>query len=178
MSAHILLLSLANLNRRGTRADFNVLKEAGIELKGKIALANYGGIYRGTKVKNAQDNGMVGCVIYTDPLDDGEITEENGYEAYPSMFSQTRRPREAQLADIHRWTGAKPILHPTWQRSLLVALLWRPNNSRLGIGQRFCSRKCVAIQPFHSVHPSQHERCTPYSGGPPRPRCLSQGGVP
>jgi len=28
---------------------------------------------------------MVGCIIFTDPLDDGEITEENGYEAYPSM---------------------------------------------------------------------------------------------
>jgi N-acetylated-alpha-linked acidic dipeptidase len=62
------------------------LKDAGIELKGKIALANYGGIYRGTKVKNAQDNGMVGAVLYTDPLDDGEVREENGYDAYPSMF--------------------------------------------------------------------------------------------
>lgn len=29
---------------------------------------------------------MIGCIIYTDPLDDGEITEENGYEAYPSTF--------------------------------------------------------------------------------------------
>lgn len=28
---------------------------------------------------------MIGCILYTDPLDDGEITEENGYEAYPSM---------------------------------------------------------------------------------------------
>jgi len=70
--------------RRGSRADFEVLKDAGIELKGKLALANYGGIYRGTKVKNAQDNGMAGCIIFTDPQDDGEITEGNGYEAYPS----------------------------------------------------------------------------------------------
>ncbi|KAF5847757.1 hypothetical protein GGP41_008970 [Bipolaris sorokiniana] len=71
--------------RRGTRADFQVLKDAGIELKGKIALANYGGIYRGTKVKNAQDNGMAGCVLFTDPLDDGEVTVENGYKAYPGL---------------------------------------------------------------------------------------------
>lgn len=62
------------------------MKNAGIELKGKIALANYGGIYRGTKVKNAQDNGMIGAVLYTDPLDDGEVREENGYEAYPSKY--------------------------------------------------------------------------------------------
>jgi N-acetylated-alpha-linked acidic dipeptidase len=71
---------------RGTRADFQVLKDAGIELEGKIAMANYGAIYRGTKVKNAQDNGMAGCIIFTDPLDDGEITEENGYAAYPGQY--------------------------------------------------------------------------------------------
>jgi hypothetical protein len=75
-----------------------VLKDAGIELEGKIALANYGGIYRGTKVKNAQDNGMIGCIIYTDPMDDGEITEENGYEAYPSKLS-SKNPRK-QSANI------------------------------------------------------------------------------
>lgn len=73
----------SNTRRRGTRADFQVLIDAGIDLKGKIAMANYGGVYRGTKVKNAQDNGMAACIIFTDPLDDGEVTEENGYEAYP-----------------------------------------------------------------------------------------------
>lgn len=80
---HILSNQLTGFSR-GTRADFQVLKDAGIDLKSKIALVQYGGIYRGTKVKNAQDNGMAGCVIYTDPLEDGEVTEENGYEAYPS----------------------------------------------------------------------------------------------
>jgi N-acetylated-alpha-linked acidic dipeptidase len=74
-------------NRRGTRADFQVLKDAGIELKRKIALADYGGIYRGKKVKNAQDNGMIEAVLYTDLLDDGEVREENGHEGYPSMSS-------------------------------------------------------------------------------------------
>lgn len=63
-----------------------MLKDAGIELEGKIAMANYGAIYRGTKVKNAQDNGMAGCIIFTDPLDDGEVTEENGYDAYPGLW--------------------------------------------------------------------------------------------
>lgn len=94
----VLWSSIANSCRRGTRADFNVLKDAGIELKGKIALANYGGIYRGTKVKNAQDNGMVGCVIYTDPLDDGEITEENGYDAYPN--GPARNPSSIQRGSV------------------------------------------------------------------------------
>ncbi|KAF2792509.1 Zn-dependent exopeptidase [Melanomma pulvis-pyrius CBS 109.77] len=83
---------------RGTRADFKVLKDAGIELEGKIALANYGGIYRGTKVHNAQDNGMVGCIIFTDPQDDGEITEENGYLAYPD--GPARNPSSIQRGSV------------------------------------------------------------------------------
>lgn len=28
---------------------------------------------------------MIGCVIYTDPQDDGEVTVKNGYAAYPGM---------------------------------------------------------------------------------------------
>ncbi|CAA9963830.1 Glutamate carboxypeptidase 2 [Pyrenophora teres f. maculata] len=83
---------------RGTRADFQVVKDAGIELEGKIALAMYGGIYRGTKVKNAQDNGMIGCVLFTDPLDDGKVTMENGYEAYPD--GPARNPSSIQRGSV------------------------------------------------------------------------------
>ncbi|KAF2020298.1 Zn-dependent exopeptidase [Aaosphaeria arxii CBS 175.79] len=82
----------------GYVSDFKVLEDAGIELKGKIALANYGGIYRGTKVKNAQDRDMAGVVIYTDPLDDGEITEENGYAAYPN--GPARNPSSIQRGSV------------------------------------------------------------------------------
>jgi hypothetical protein len=90
------------------------LKDAGIELKGKIALANYGGIYRGTKVKNAQDNGMVGAVLYTDPLDDGEVREENGYNAYPSMSYEFCEAASTDL--LHRWSSKKSLFNPAWQR--------------------------------------------------------------
>jgi N-acetylated-alpha-linked acidic dipeptidase len=30
---------------------------------------------------------MIGAILYTDPLDDGEVREENGYKAYPSVYS-------------------------------------------------------------------------------------------
>lgn len=30
---------------------------------------------------------MAGCVLFTDPLDDGEVTVENGYKAYPGLAS-------------------------------------------------------------------------------------------
>ncbi|KAF6810755.1 peptidase family M28 [Colletotrichum musicola] len=83
---------------RGQRADFQVLRDAGIELEGKIALSMYGGIYRGTKVKNAQDNGMIGAVLFTDPLDDGEITITNGYAAYPD--GPARNPSMIQRGSV------------------------------------------------------------------------------
>lgn len=57
-----------------------------MKLEGKIALAKYGGPFRGLKVKNAQDNGMIGVVIFTDTDGDGNVTVAKGVAAYPSMF--------------------------------------------------------------------------------------------
>lgn len=67
----------------GTYQDFEDLVKANISLKGKIALARYGGVFRGLKVKRAQDLGAIGTVLFTDPGDDGGVTEENGAELYP-----------------------------------------------------------------------------------------------
>ncbi|PVH22350.1 hypothetical protein CXQ85_005378 [Candidozyma haemuli] len=66
-----------------SKKDFEWLKENGIEVEGKIAVARYGGLNRGLKVKFAQDYGAVGVLIYTDPGDDGDITSANGYKQYP-----------------------------------------------------------------------------------------------
>jgi N-acetylated-alpha-linked acidic dipeptidase len=60
---------------RGQQVDFQRLLALGVDLKGKIALAKYGGPFRGLKVKNAQDHGMIGTVIFSDPSDDGNMTE-------------------------------------------------------------------------------------------------------
>ncbi|KAJ5503431.1 Peptidase M28 [Penicillium fimorum] len=68
----------------GTYGDFEDLVNANVTLEGKIAIAKYGMNFRGLKVKRAQELGMIGVVIYSDPQEDGEITEENGYEAYPN----------------------------------------------------------------------------------------------
>ena len=82
----------------GTYADFEELRKIGIELKGKIAVAKYGRIFRGLKVKRAEELGMLGVVIYSDPGDDGEITEENGYESYPD--GPARHPRSVQRGSV------------------------------------------------------------------------------
>jgi N-acetylated-alpha-linked acidic dipeptidase len=55
----------------GRREDFAKLKEWGIDCKGKIVLARYGGNFRGYKVKFAEEAGAVGLIIFTDPSDSG-----------------------------------------------------------------------------------------------------------
>jgi N-acetylated-alpha-linked acidic dipeptidase len=55
----------------GRREDFEYLREKGVSLKGKIAIARYGGNFRGYKAKFAQEAGAVGLIIYTDPGDSG-----------------------------------------------------------------------------------------------------------
>lgn len=78
------MVGIANISdSRGSIGDFERLVELGVDIEGKIALIKYGGLFRGLKVKNAQDFGALAAVIFTDPGDDGEITVANGYEAYP-----------------------------------------------------------------------------------------------
>jgi len=55
----------------GMPADYVRLDEMGISVKGKIVLARYGAGWRGIKPKVAWERGAIGCVIYSDPRDDG-----------------------------------------------------------------------------------------------------------
>jgi N-acetylated-alpha-linked acidic dipeptidase len=56
---------------RGIPADYDELERMGISVKGKIVIAKYGGSWRGIKPKVAYEHGAVGCIIYSDPEDDG-----------------------------------------------------------------------------------------------------------
>ena len=55
----------------GVPADYERLKELGVSVKGKIVIARYGQSWRGIKPKVAHENGAIGCLIYSDPRDDG-----------------------------------------------------------------------------------------------------------
>jgi len=55
----------------GVPKDYEELDARGIDVKGKIALARYGGSWRGIKPKVAAEHGAIGCIIYSDPRDDG-----------------------------------------------------------------------------------------------------------
>lgn len=55
----------------GLPPDYEELMKAGVDVKGKIVIVRYGNSFRGVKAKVAQDHGAVGCIIYSDPADDG-----------------------------------------------------------------------------------------------------------
>ena len=55
----------------GMPADYDELAKAGVSVKGRIVLARYGGGWRGIKPKVAYEHGAIGCLIYSDPKDDG-----------------------------------------------------------------------------------------------------------
>jgi len=55
----------------GIPADYDSLARRGISVKGAIVIARYGGSWRGIKPKVAAEHGAIGCIIYSDPRDDG-----------------------------------------------------------------------------------------------------------
>ncbi|KAF2131074.1 Zn-dependent exopeptidase [Dothidotthia symphoricarpi CBS 119687] len=83
---------------RGQQVDYQRLVALGVELEGKIALAKYGGPFRGLKIKNAQQHGMIGTVIFSDPGDDGNMTEVKGVAPYPE--GGARNPTTIQRGSV------------------------------------------------------------------------------
>lgn len=55
----------------GLPDDYIKLAAMGIDVKGKIVIAKYGRSWRGIKPKVAYEHGAIGCIIYSDPADDG-----------------------------------------------------------------------------------------------------------
>ncbi|MEO5936177.1 MAG: PA domain-containing protein, partial [Terriglobales bacterium] len=55
----------------GRPEDLKKLKEMKIDVRGKILLVRYGQNFRGVKSYVAQENGVAGVIIYSDPADDG-----------------------------------------------------------------------------------------------------------
>jgi len=55
----------------GRPVDYEELDRRGISVKGAIVIARYGASWRGIKPKVAAERGAIGCLIYSDPRDDG-----------------------------------------------------------------------------------------------------------
>jgi len=86
----------------GVPADYEELERRGISVKGAIVIAKYGGSWRGIKPKVAAEHGAIGCLIYSDPGDDGY----GGGAVFPK--GPMRPPRGVQrgsVADMPTYPG-------------------------------------------------------------------------
>ncbi len=59
----------------GRPEDYDMLDKLGVSVRGAIVIARYGGSWRGIKPKVAGEHGAIGCLIYSDPKDDGYFGE-------------------------------------------------------------------------------------------------------
>jgi len=86
----------------GMPDDYRALERMGVTVKGKIVIARYGQGWRGLKPKLAQDHGAVGCIIYSDPRDDGFAVDD----AYPKGASRPAQGvQRGSVADMTLYPG-------------------------------------------------------------------------
>jgi N-acetylated-alpha-linked acidic dipeptidase len=86
----------------GVPADYQALARLGVDVKGKIVLARYGGSWRGIKPKVAAEHGAVGCIIYSDPRDDGYFHGA----AYPDgPYRGAGMVQRGSVMDMPRYPG-------------------------------------------------------------------------
>ena len=74
---------------QGMPDDYAELEREGVQVKGRIVIARYGGGWRGLKPKLAYEHGALGCLIYSDPRDDGygagDVYPKGGYRPPDSV---------------------------------------------------------------------------------------------
>jgi N-acetylated-alpha-linked acidic dipeptidase len=87
---------------QGLPRDYEELAQRGIDVRGKIVLARYGGAWRGIKPKVAAEKGAIGCLIYSDPRGDGyfagDVYPEGGYRSRDSV-------QRGSVADMPLYSG-------------------------------------------------------------------------
>ena len=86
----------------GLPEDYETLAKYGIDVKGKIVIAKYGRSWRGIKPKVAQEHGAIGCLIYSDPGDDGY----GAGDAYPvGAFKNDQMVQRGSIMDMVIYPG-------------------------------------------------------------------------
>jgi N-acetylated-alpha-linked acidic dipeptidase len=86
----------------GMPDDYKELARRGIDVRGKIVITRYGGGWRGLKPKLAQEHGAVGCLIYSDPHDDGYAQGD----AYPQGgWRPAQGVQRGSVADMQLYPG-------------------------------------------------------------------------
>ncbi len=97
----------------GIPADYEVLDKLGIDVKGKIVIAKYYGSWRGIKPKLAAEKGAIGCIIYSDPKDDGYVRGD----VYPKgAFKNKTGVQRGSVMDMPLYPG--DVLTPGYGATL------------------------------------------------------------
>ena len=86
----------------GLPEDYDQLQRLGISVKGAIVIAKYGHSWRGIKPKVAGEHGAIGCIIYSDPRDDGYF-EDNVFPQGP-----TRPAEGVQRGSVMDFAASNP----------------------------------------------------------------------
>jgi N-acetylated-alpha-linked acidic dipeptidase len=86
----------------GVPRDYEELERRGIDVRGKVVIARYGGSWRGIKPKVAAERGAVGCIIYSDPRDDGYFQGD----VYPKgAWRNEHGAQRGSVADMPLYPG-------------------------------------------------------------------------
>jgi N-acetylated-alpha-linked acidic dipeptidase len=86
----------------GIPADYDELARHGISVEGKIALARYGGSWRGIKPKVAAQHGAIATLIYSDPRDDGYFQGD----VYPDgPYRMAQSAQRGSVEDMPQYPG-------------------------------------------------------------------------
>lgn len=86
----------------GVPDDYDVLARNGVDVRGRIVIARYGGAWRGIKPKVAAEHGAIGCIIYSDPRDDGYYDGD----VYPKgSFRSDEGVQRGSVADMPLYPG-------------------------------------------------------------------------
>ncbi len=86
----------------GIPADYDELERRGISVKGAIVIAKYGGSWRGIKPKVAAERGAIGCIIYSDPAQDGFVQGD----VYPDgPYRPPHGVQRGSVADMPLYAG-------------------------------------------------------------------------
>lgn len=86
----------------GVPGDYEELERRGIDVRGKIVIARYGGSWRGIKPKVAAEKGAIGCLIYSDPRGDGYFRGD----AYPKGgYRSESGAQRGSVADMPLYPG-------------------------------------------------------------------------
>src|SRR5580658_8147554 len=144
----------------GLPADYDTLRDRGIDVKGKIVIVRYGHSFRGTKPKVAAEHGAAGCLIYSDPRDDGYY-EGDVYPKGP--WRPSDGVQRGSVLDLTLYSGDP--LSPGWASE--------PGSKRLPLSEAATMMKI----PVLPISGADAEPLLANLGGPVAPESW-RGGLP